>query len=69
MKKDYFEDEISHVREIFKALRKARGYTQTDVSDDVVSKSLISKFENGIAMLAADKLLHIISTHCDYFLF
>ena len=61
MKKDYFEDEISHVREIFKALRKASGYTQTDVSDDVVSKSLISKFENGTAMLAADKLLHIIS--------
>ncbi|GAB2021221.1 XRE/MutR family transcriptional regulator [Pseudolactococcus yaeyamensis] len=61
MKKENFNDEISNIRETFKALRKARGYTQTDVSDEIVSKSLISKFENGTTMLAADKLLHIIS--------
>ncbi|MGO2940498.1 MAG: helix-turn-helix domain-containing protein [Pseudolactococcus laudensis] len=61
MKKENFNDEISNIRETFKELRKARGYTQTNVSDDIVSKSLISKFENGTSMLAADKLFHVIS--------
>lgn len=53
--------EVSDIRETFKDLRKARGYTQADVSDEIVSKSLISKFENGTSMLAADKLFHAIS--------
>lgn len=48
------------IKKIFKELRKARGYTQADVSDDIVSKSLISKFENGTSMLAADKLFRAI---------
>ncbi|GHU37126.1 transcriptional regulator [Bacilli bacterium] len=61
VKKEYLNDEISAIRETFKELRKARGYTQTDVSDEIVSKSLISKFENGTSMLAADKLFHVIS--------
>ncbi|GAB2023819.1 hypothetical protein RyT2_29000 [Pseudolactococcus yaeyamensis] len=61
MEKEYFDEEISSVQETFKELRKARGYTQANVSDEVVSKSLISKFENGTSMLAADKLFRAIS--------
>lgn len=61
MKSDGFDDDISSIRDTFKALRKTRGYTQADISDGIVSKSLISKFENGTSMLAADKLFHIIS--------
>ncbi|MGO3299007.1 Rgg family transcriptional regulator [Pseudolactococcus laudensis] len=61
MAKEVMTDEISAIRKTFKGLRKARGYTQADISDEIVSKSLISKFENGTSMLAADKLLHVIA--------
>ncbi|MCJ1995948.1 helix-turn-helix domain-containing protein [Lactococcus piscium] len=48
------------VRQTFQELRLARGYTQEDISDETVSRSLISKFESGKSMLSADKLLHAI---------
>src|SRR5574337_1033840 len=60
MKKSKFNDEGRNLQETFRELRKARGYTQSDISDDIISRSLISKFENGATMLTADKLLHII---------
>jgi Rgg/GadR/MutR family transcriptional activator len=61
MKDDYVDYERSDISTTFMELRKKRGYTQTDIGDDVVSKSLISKFEKGNAMLSADKLFHVIT--------
>lgn len=55
------DNEISNIQETFKEIRKSRGYTQNDISDDVVSRSIISKFENGTSMLSADKLFHAIN--------
>lgn len=61
MKINFLDDKMFTIGETFKELRKARGYTQGDISDEIVSRSLISKFENGTSMLAADKLFHVIS--------
>ena len=51
MKKSKFNDEGRNLQETFRELRKARGYTQSDISDDIISRSLISKFENGAIIL------------------
>ena len=61
MQYDNFEDDVFDIQATFKALRKARGYTQADLADGTVSKSLISKFESGNSMISADKMLHLIS--------
>lgn len=61
MRLEHFNYEAVNIQEIFRELRKARGYTQADISDDILSRSLISKFENGTSMLSADKLFHAIA--------
>lgn len=47
--------------ELYKELRLARGLKLKDVARDNLSVSQLSKFENGLSMLAADKLLLAIS--------
>ncbi|CYU72434.1 TPA: Rgg/GadR/MutR family transcriptional regulator [Streptococcus suis] len=47
--------------ELYKELRIARGLKLKDVARDNLSVSQLSKFENGLSMLAADKLLLAIS--------
>ena len=61
MQNNYFDEEIIQIYSCFKELRQSRGYTQKDVSDEVVSKDMISKFERGANMLTADKLFHAIT--------
>lgn len=61
MKYNDFEDDLFDIQATFKVLRKVRGYTQADLADGIVSKSLISKFESGASMISADKMLHLIS--------
>lgn len=61
MQNNYCDEEIIQIYSCFKELRQSRGYTQKDVSDEVVSKDMISKFERGANMLSADKLCHAIA--------
>lgn len=47
--------------ELYKELRTARGIKMKDVVNSNLSQSQLSKFENGLTMLSADKLLIAIS--------
>lgn len=46
---------------IFKTFRKSRGFSQTKIAGEHLSKAQLSKFENGQSMLSADKLIYLWS--------
>ena len=45
----------------FKEIRRTRGYTQKDAGGDYISKSQLSRFENGETILTAEKLYYAIT--------
>ncbi|MDG3061312.1 helix-turn-helix domain-containing protein [Lacticaseibacillus casei] len=44
----------------FKYLRESRGITLSSLADDVVSKGMISKFENGTSDLSTKRFFHLL---------
>lgn len=47
MAKEVMTDEISAIRKTFKGLRKARGYTQDDISDEMYRNLLSLNLKMG----------------------
>ncbi|EGF47781.1 transcriptional regulator xre family protein, partial [Lacticaseibacillus rhamnosus MTCC 5462] len=44
----------------FRYLREARGISLSSLADDVVSKGMISKFENGTSDLSTTRFFHLL---------
>lgn len=62
MIKNFIDDEIKFDVGIFlKEIRRTRGYTQKDVGGIYISKSQLSRFENGGTILTAEKLYYAIT--------
>ena len=61
MTKNFIGDETKFdVGIFFKEIRQTRGYTQKDAGGNYISKSQLSRFENGDTILTAEKLYYNI---------
>ena len=57
MTKNFIGDETKFdVGIFFKEIRQTRGYTQKDAGGNYISKSQLSRFENGDTIMTAEKL-------------
>ena len=62
MTKNFIGDETKFdVGIFFKEIRQTRGYTQKDAGGNYISKSQLSRFENGDTILTAEKLYYAIT--------